>query len=210
MLAPTITTHVQDALNRFLEQYKNRPYITAIMTALVDQIQDFENAAYPVANGRYLYNGTTYPAIGAQLDGIGELLDTERNGLPDSEYLIVLLGTIGQNFSDGTWETLLSLVETLTQATTIAAFEHHPAAMAYCIQNPNPNFNFWPLVGKMIQAALGAGIDLAYVAIVPAGQTGFGFAGSNQSNVGGFAPYSTAPQTSGGVWVQPLYESTGN
>lgn len=207
MIVTEITTHVADALNRLLQQYRGLPNMTALITALVDQVQDFENAAYPVDAGRQLFNGTTYPAVGAQLDGIGQLVNVARNGLTDAEYLILILGTISENFSDGTWTSILNIISILTQSTDITVFEHFPASIAIMLEGPNLDPAFWPLVGEIVEASLGATISLAYISTYDPTNV---FCCSGGKVAGqGFAPYSTNPQTSGGAFVRMLYESSG-
>src|SRR5271166_5121103 len=114
MIVTEITNHVQQALNRLLEQYKGKPGIAALITALVTQIQDLENGFYPIDQLRQL----AY-AYGQQLDNLGTVIGFERNGLPDNEYFVLLLGTIAENNSDTTIPTMLHIVETVFQATTV-------------------------------------------------------------------------------------------
>lgn len=204
MIVTEITTHVQDALQRLLQQYQGLPNMTSLITALVEQIQDLENAAFPIAEEREFFNGTTYVAVAAQLDGIGDLVNVPRNGLSDAEYLILILGTIAENFSDGTWLVILNIIQILTQSTDITVFEHFPASIAIDLVNPNLDPNFWPLVGEILQASLGEAIALDYIGIYDPANI-FTFSGGKVAGQG-FAPYSTAPQTSGGAFIRPLFE----
>lgn len=164
MLVTEITNHVQQALQRLLTQYQLQPRIAAVITALVEQIQDLENGIYPINEGRQLWNGTTYPAVGAQLDGIGELVGIARNGLTDAEYLIFILGTIAENFSDTTINTITTIVSIFFRPTQLMAFEHFPAEMDFEVAGGPLDPSLYLTVALAIQASMGAGIKLGYIA----------------------------------------------
>lgn len=165
MIAPQITNHVQAALDRLMQQYKGKPNLQAVLTAFIQQIQVFENAAYPVDAGRQLYNGTTYPAVGTQLDGIGELVGVKRNGLGDAEYLVFILGTIAENFSDDTMTTLVNIMVTFFQPTLALIFENYPAEVDLELSDSVLPVNLLPIVAGILQNSIGAGVNLGYIAM---------------------------------------------
>lgn len=133
MIVSIINNHVQQALARLLQQYQGQPRMASIITALVQQIQNLENAIYPLDVGRQIYQGSAY---GAQLDALGTLIGLSRNGLTDSEYLIFLLGTIAEDNSDTTQRTILNIVQTLFTATNV--FIKTPDSFGQGIIIPNP------------------------------------------------------------------------
>lgn len=205
MIVQKIDTHVTDALNRLLTQYRGLTYMTGLLSAIIQQIQNFEDAAYPVGSQCQLYNGTTYPAVGAQLDGIGQLVNLDRNGLTDAEYLLLILGTISANFSDTTWTSMLNTIKLMTQASNISTFNHYPASVSIALVDPQIDSSLWGLVGNVLQASLGAGINLCYIIVYNPASV-FAFSGGKIQSQG-FGPYSTQPQTSGGAWGSPVYEA---
>ncbi len=164
MLATKITNHVQQALERLLQQYKGQPNLAAVITALVEQIQDLENAIFSLDEGRQLFNGTTYPSVGAQLDGIGELVGIQRNGLVDEEYLIFILGKIAENFSDTTIPTIVNIVGLLYNAPDIFLKECYPGGIAYEVGNPELPENLFNVAKFLVQSSLGAAIAIVYIA----------------------------------------------
>lgn len=165
MLATKITDHVQQALARLLEQYKRKPNIAAFYTAFIQQIQDEEDAIFALDETRQLYNGTTYPAVGAQLDGIGEIVGIDRNGLSDAEYLIFILGKIATNFSDATPPTVESITDTFFRPEQLVMHEFYPAEVDFEMAGVLLGPALWPIVFPLIQKSLGAGIKLGFVSV---------------------------------------------
>ena len=185
MLATEITTHVNDALQRFMQQYQNIPTqytltlhdgtqiqvsaLGAFLATLVDQIQELENSAFSIDEGRQLYDGTTFPAFGAQLDGLGDLVGIARNGLPDSEYLTFIIGTIAENNSDSSIPAVVNIVSLLFQVSTFKAFEMFPAEINFQIPDSSPlPEDLYQAVSNIVQSSLGAGVGLGFITRVPA------------------------------------------
>lgn len=160
MLATEITNHVQQALARLMQQYKGLPNLTAFITALVDQVQDLEDALFSLNDGRQLYNGN---AQGAQLDGIGDIVGIKRNGLSDAEYLVFILGTIAENNSDTTLSIILSILTLLLDTQTVLLFELFPAGIAFQVQGATLDSALWPVVANIVQSSLGAAIELCFI-----------------------------------------------
>lgn len=159
MLATKITTHVQDALKRLLQQYKGQPRITAILTSFVDQIQDLENAVYDLDAGRQIQN-----AIGAQLDGIGEIVGIERNGLDDQTYLVFIYGKIGENTSDTTKDKIIAITLLVFISNFVLMDEIPPAAIGLEVGSPGLNPELFELATTLIAKSLGGGIGLGFLA----------------------------------------------
>lgn len=160
MLAPKITTHVQDGLNQLMQQYRGRPLIEGMFTAMLSRFQLLENAIYPLETGCQLWDGADIPAIGAQLDGIGEIVGIKRNGLPDDEYALFLFGKIAENFSQDTITDVVTVATYLFQAPNTLMFEVFPAGLMVeplGIVIPQP---LWSLAAELIKEAMGAGISL--------------------------------------------------
>lgn len=165
MIVTKITNHVQAALDRFIEQYKGRVLLAGLMTSLVQQIQDLENAVYPLDQYRQLLF-----AYGQQLDNLGEIIGLERNGLPDDEYLVLLLGTIAENNSDTTAPVMLYIVQTVFQATSVFIKDPNsntgaagPAQVAFGIGSPTFPESLYPIIETLIANSVGAGIAITYL-----------------------------------------------
>lgn len=196
MLAQKITTHVTDALNRLLTQYKGLPGFRSIMVALVDQIQDLEDAIFELDEGRQFFNGTTTPAIGAQLDVIGLIVGIARNGLTDQQYTLFIFGKIAENFSDGTRPTIATVVKNLFQAQVSIIKDYYPAGVGVEAIGSQIPANLYPIAKGIVEGALPAGVKLIYAAasqntdvfrFFGTGVDGNvnGFSGLSQPSVGG-------------------------
>lgn len=106
-----ITDHIQQAKDKLREQYKGKPYIAALITAWGGQIQELEEVLFNLSTQRTITGG-----FGYQLDLLGELLDTPRDGRSDEEYRIVLLAKVAKNISRGTPEDVIGVFKILTSS----------------------------------------------------------------------------------------------
>lgn len=109
-----ITNHVELAKDRLREQYKNKPFISALIQSWGDQVQELEQVLYDLSTLRTITDG-----FGIQLDLIGELLDKPRDGRSDADYKIVLLAKIAQNISRGTSEDVIGVFKILTSSSFV-------------------------------------------------------------------------------------------
>lgn len=164
MIVTQITTHLKDALARLLAQYQGKPLISGLITAMVQQVQDLENGIYPIDQGRQLAF-----AVGEQLDNIGTIIGLPRNGADDPTYLVLLLGTIAENNSDGTSAAMLNIVKTVFEASTVfiktpnSAGLGAPAQVAFGVGNPQISNKFYNLVQQIVVASVGAAIRVNYL-----------------------------------------------
>lgn len=185
MLVTRITTHVQDGLDRLAEQYKGRPLVVALHTAFYEQIQELEDAIYSINAGRQLWDGTTSPSVGQQLDNIGTIVGISRNGLSDAQYLLFIFGKIADNFSDTTLSAISTIVGYLFQSDIIILQELPPAGlMIEAIGSRIPE-NLYIFAKNLVKAAMGAGIELVFASAWPTDDV-FRFAGPTTDSSNGF------------------------
>lgn len=160
MSVPKITNYVEDGLSKLLQQYKGRPLIEGMFTAILQEIQALEDGLYDLDRGRQLWDGNEIPAVGAQLDGIGEIVGIFRNGLTDEEYALFLFGKIAENFSQGLVSDIINVAAYLFQAPIMILQPIYPAGVfveALGIVIPQ---RLWSLAAQLIRGSLGAGINL--------------------------------------------------
>lgn len=115
-----IENHVDQALARLLEQYKNSPNLQGLITAIVGPIQTIEDELVDMNTLRYLPAAT-----GAQLDVIGIIVGIKRvAGQSDASYLASIYGQIAVNISEGEPEQVITAFNVLTGSnfTIIAEF----------------------------------------------------------------------------------------
>ena len=89
--------HRAQGIARLIAQYVGKPRIETLIGIFLDQIQEAENALFELATERFVEN-----AIGVQLDGIGDIVGQERQGLGDDDYRPLIRARIKANNSEGT------------------------------------------------------------------------------------------------------------
>ncbi len=167
MLATQLNNYVTLAVSRLLQQYQQRQRIVGMYTAIATQAQELENAIFALDGGRQLWNGTSTPAYGAQLDGIGTIVGISRNGLDDQQYILFLFGKVAENFSDGTIQSVQAVIQFLFQPTDYQVQEIFPAGHYVSVENPAIPQSLYPLVESLIQNALGAAIKIVFAVTPP-------------------------------------------
>jgi hypothetical protein len=121
------------ALDLLLEQFKgqDKPNLYALITALVDQLQDIEEGALELKSVRSIDNSE-----GVQLDILGLLIGVDREGRTDAEYRLALKNQIFINTSSGEPESIITFIEFLTDGTEVILKELFPAAFQVYTNGP--------------------------------------------------------------------------
>jgi hypothetical protein len=109
-----ITDHVVRALNRTLSQSKEKDRQNAFYEALINQIQDIEDATFGLVSGRAINTAT-----GEQLDQLGTIVGQARGNFDDDFYRILLFVKIGQNTSQGGPEKIINVFQLLTESDVV-------------------------------------------------------------------------------------------
>lgn len=119
--ATIITDRAVDALGNLIDQFKGQVNIEAFIHAWAHQSEDVEQAGFGILELTSLAT-----AEGVQLDGLGTIVGTEREGRTDADYRIRLGAQILLNNSSGTIEELLQIAVALG-ATSVTLTEVFPA-----------------------------------------------------------------------------------
>lgn len=119
------TNHVAEAVNNLLTQFRNKTAVEALVRAPAEQIQDLEDALVQVLEGR-----SVVVAVGAQLDGIGRILNVERGGRNDDAYRVALRLQIKGNNSRGTAQDLLDIIELWNGSPPVGRWQIRDAGVA--------------------------------------------------------------------------------
>lgn len=114
MAVTQITTHEADAKARLPEQFKDKTVINAVVGAIGLEMQDLEDAIFPMFD---LLDISTM--IGAQLDGIGDILTEPRDGKSDANYRLALDAKAARITASGTPEQLIERMIQLASATGV-------------------------------------------------------------------------------------------
>lgn len=103
--------HVNAALNRLCEQFRDRPNVIALVTALVTPCQSLEGALFDLFVKR-----TIDAAFGATLDALGNIVGQPRNGLSDADYRPYIRARVATNRSRGLPEDLIAIARLVLTA----------------------------------------------------------------------------------------------
>ena len=107
-----ITDHIQRALDRLREQYKENPGVNSLIEIFATKVQEEEDLFQSYEEGRALAT-----AVGVQLDLMGTIVGLARvPGQSDDVYRQLLYAKIGENVSDGEPESVLAFWKVLTGA----------------------------------------------------------------------------------------------
>jgi len=124
MTVTQIDDHVAQALNRVIEQYKESPRLIFMLTTIVEQIQEIEDALIDLMDKTWIDT-----AEGEQLDQLGLLLNVTRGGFSDDVFKTRLKAAIVRYTSSGRAEQVISAIQLLSQANTIVLEELFPASI---------------------------------------------------------------------------------
>jgi hypothetical protein len=117
-----ITDHEDRAQARLPEQFKGKAFIIALVRAFAKEVQDIEDAVFPMFE---LLDIDVM--IGAQLDGIGDILTEPRAGQNDADYRIALKAKAARITASGTPEQIIERYLTLTGASAVEYTPQYPA-----------------------------------------------------------------------------------
>lgn len=109
-----ITDHEDQAEARLPEQFVGKDLMIALVRAHAKEVQEIEDAVFPMLD---LLDIATQ--IGAQLDGIGDILTEPRAGQNDADYRVALLAKGARLTASGTPEQVIERLIQLASATDV-------------------------------------------------------------------------------------------
>jgi len=168
-------------LARLIEQYKNKPNLTAMIKAYITtQFQDLET------KGCALYDRLNIDLMeGTQLDNIGTIVGQDRDGQDDPTYRIFIKTKIGANNSQSSVEDIISIWQILTGSDSVKVDELFPATLqissGFSLAAP-----YDLLILSLIEDVIAAGVRLEGILVYDP-DNAFAFDTSpNNPNTGGF------------------------
>lgn len=160
MPTPQITLnsqHIAIGLNRLLLQFQGRPRFAVLLAALLNEVQEVENALYGL-----LVRALDNPAVGGvTLDAIGRIVGQSRQGQADAAYVPYLQARIKTNFSDGRLETILSILLFLIGASTPIIVREYPKALE--LEADGVVANAYQVWSQFLELSKDAGTRLLFV-----------------------------------------------
>lgn len=127
-MATKILDHTAQAIDRLLEQYKGKPRMEGLLTALVQEWQNIEDVLFGLPDDLKIAT-----AVGIQLDLIGTIVIQERLGFSDDIYRALLQAKVGENVSKSTPENVIDVVKLLTGSNLVHFQEYYPAGYGVAI-----------------------------------------------------------------------------
>lgn len=110
-----ILNHIDQALERRMEQWKEKTNFESVLRSCLGGIQDLENMFFDLDEKRL----DIFQAVGYQLDRIGVIVGQDRLNFDDDFYRILLLARIGINVSNGEPERIINTTKLLTKASFV-------------------------------------------------------------------------------------------
>lgn len=153
-MIPVIPNHVQQALDRLITQYKNRPGVQGLVGSLVYPWQEIEQTLSDLNTLRAVDTAT-----GAQLDGLGSIVGIERGQLSDNDYRVRIKAKILINISEGEPEIIITAYSLLTGASVTFLQELPPCGVGLMSDGSIPAGQE-ELFAELIKSALAAGVRL--------------------------------------------------
>jgi hypothetical protein len=117
-----MTDLIATALSRLTNQFSESQKLRGMVEAMVRPLQDALATIEQLRTERW-----PATAIGAQLDGVGNIVGEARNGRDDAEYRAAIAFRIFVNTSNATPGDLIQGLRTLTRADEIQYIEQYPA-----------------------------------------------------------------------------------
>lgn len=151
-----ISNHVDILKSLMLSQFRNSPYLNIIVSAIGNQIQDFENTMYDIISK--VNNLDT--AVAKQLDLIGVTIGRKRDGFSDDDYRDLLRLQVAINISRGSPEPISSTVKNITGSSFVYLQEDYPAGITFVVGESNINPSLLPLIEEVASSGVGVGINV--------------------------------------------------
>jgi len=169
------TAHVAEGIDRFIEQYKQRPRMAAWLTSYLDQVQEIENALWDVLIARGIDQATD-----AQLDILGAIVNQPRRGLTDDDYRTFIRARIAVNRSNGRPDDLIEILQLITidLPESIIVYQDRPEAGIF-IQIASDIGTLVPAhIIELLNDARPAGVELQFSYLLGLSSEAFSFASS--------------------------------
>lgn len=173
-----IDNHVEQGLERRLEQWKDKTNLEKVLIALSTGYQEIEGMFFDLCDKRLNIN----EAEGEQLDQIGTIVGQERLGFDDDFYRILLQARIGANVSNGEAERVIDTIKLLTQADFVHYMNLDNAEIAIGSDGIINPLTVDFLITNL-QRVVMAGVRVNYLCIYD-GEDSFSMDGTNSKTIG--------------------------
>ena len=119
-----ITDHVAQGQALWIQQYKNKPRLEALLASYTQEVQELEDAIWEVRLSRYIDNAT-----GAQLETLARLVGQTPQGENDALLRLLVKVRIRINRSHGHFNDILAIGHLLFGDAAFSLSELYPTFM---------------------------------------------------------------------------------
>lgn len=148
------TTHVEEAKEQLAQQFHGKAKLEALLSALIQQVQEAEDAAFTIING---FNLDT--AVGDQLDCLGAIVGEPRNARTDTTYRLWIRARILLNRSSGKTEEIYAIFNLLIPAGTEPELtDYYPAEFVLSITGVLDDEDLVDQLALILHEAKAAGV----------------------------------------------------
>lgn len=181
-----IENHVEQALERRLEQYVGKVNLQKFIEIETEEFQELEQLFFDLRDKRLNIND----AEGVQLDNLGAMVgQKDRLGFDDDFYRILIQARIGINVSNGEPERIINTLKLLTKAGYVHYMNLKNAEIAVGSDGVINPLSVEFLISNLQKVVVG-GVRVNYLAIYSPTEA-FAFDGPNQKTIGkGFGSLS--------------------
>lgn len=166
-----ITDHVERARELMTNDLKDKPNMGAFNKAFVSEVQELEDVFYELVIQRRVET-----AQGAMLDQLGAVVGEARDGLSDNDYRRFVQARVETNIGEGEIPRLISVLKTITGASTVRFQALPPAnySVSYVVPSPLATSLTQRIVAQVLELTpAGVGFE-----VVEAPEGFFGFKGN--------------------------------
>lgn len=117
------TTHVDDALARLLECFKNKANFEGVASVVLRRMQAIEDVVWDLYTGVWLDN-----AVGVQLDNLGGVVGEARKNRQDEQYRLYIRARIRINRSNGRVSDILAVTRLILGPAPLVTYTPQPPA----------------------------------------------------------------------------------
>jgi len=195
-----IESHCEDGKSLLIHQFR-KPRIEAMLCALLEGVQELDDAVWQVLTGKWLDD-----AVGVQLEQLGEIVDMPRRGWTDETYRLLLSAQILVLRSSGSWPELLAILEAVGVTMSLTeVYDSPPAAGRIVLGEPlDGDVTEVEVFDLLVRAKLGGvRLDLEFPASALAEAFTWADADVDQADTArGWA--DDTPITVGGYWADVM------
>lgn len=201
--------HKAQGLARLIAQYVGKPRVEQILCIYLDQVQLVESMLWALITER-----TIETAVGTQLDGIGDIVGQERQGLSDDDYRPLLRARVRANNSEGTAPDVISVANAALDDPGLGEiFLEFTGPASFELRITNEFVFDEKILNKLVQAATAAGVGAFVIVTLTAEANRFVFAdpgaGDDTFSVETGFDSATTPTTGKGQLARVLDQQTG-